>query len=92
MLTKTQLTQLAEFAEKHDIWIIADNAYENHAYTDDGYPDIAEQQQVLFNRIFSVCTFSKTYAMSGYRVSYIISPESASKVMRKMSLYSTYSL
>lgn len=92
LLTKTQLTQLAEFAEKHDIWIIADNAYENYVYTDDGYIDIAERQHILSNRIFSVYTFSKTYAMPGYRVGYIISPESVSEVMRKMSLYSIYSL
>lgn len=89
-LNRDQLLQLALFAEKHDLWIVADNAYENYDYTSNGFVDIAELAAAS-HRTFSVYTFSKTYAMPGYRIGYVVSPKKLAERVLKMSLYSIYS-
>lgn len=85
------MKNLAEFAVKHDIWIIADNAYENYDYSTEGYIDIAEFD-VASERTFAVYTFSKTFAMPGHRIGYVVSPELMGERVQKMSLYSLYSI
>jgi len=90
-LTRGQLEDLAQFAEKYNLWIIADNAYENYDYTLQGYLDIA-QLDTAIDRTFAIYTFSKTYAMPGYRVGYVIAPELMADQIRKISLYSIYSV
>ncbi|MCD4670116.1 MAG: pyridoxal phosphate-dependent aminotransferase, partial [Actinomycetia bacterium] len=90
-LFRAGLQKLAEFAHIHDLWIIADNAYENYDFTSEGFTDIAKLD-MAGERTFSVYTFSKMYAIPGYRVGYVLSPISMSERMRKFGLYSIYSV
>jgi aspartate aminotransferase len=85
------LHKLAEFAEKHDLYLISDNAYEIYDFTEQGFIDIAQLPEATA-RTFSVYTFSKTYAMPGYRVGYVLSPAKMAERIRKYSLYSIYSV
>jgi aspartate aminotransferase len=90
-LYRAGLQRLAEFAHIHDLWIIADNAYENYDFTSEGFTDIAELA-IANERAFSVYTFSKMYAIPGYRVGYVLSPTSMAEHIRKLCLYSIYSV
>lgn len=85
------LDRLAEFAQRHDLWILSDNAYENYDFTDESFRDVAERPAGQ-GRTVSLHTFSKTYAMPGYRVGYAVVPELMAVRMRKWSLYSTYAV
>lgn len=82
---------LADFAERHDLWIVADNAYEVYDFTPHGFIDIAAFPGAV-DRTFSVYTFSKTYAMPGYRVGFVVAPVSMADAMRKWALYSIYAV
>ena len=68
--SKEELESLAEIARKNNLVVITDEAYEY--FTFDGYkhhsiaalPDMKE-------RVVSSFTFTKTYAMTGWRVGYV---------------------
>ena len=79
--------EVAAFARKHHLIVIADEAYEDLVYEGDhvaiaSLPHMAE-------RTITVFTFSKTYAMTGWRVGYVAAREPFLSGIRKMVLYST---
>lgn len=85
------LRSLASLAEKYNLWIISDNAYDLYDFSDEGFVDISTIEEAK-ERTFSVYTFSKAYSMPGYRIGYLISPKNAQMLARKFALYSLYSV
>jgi aspartate aminotransferase len=90
-LDRDALNSLAEFAARHNLWIIADNAYENYEFSTFGFIDIG-MFPAAADRTFSVYTFSKTYAMPGYRVGFMVVPDTMSVPIRKWALFSVYAV
>jgi len=75
------LTELLAFAERHDLWILSDEVYEAFCY-DDEHVSIASLGGS--DRIFSAFSLSKTYAMTGVRVGYLVTPPGFTDTMRKV--------
>ena len=73
------LQQLLDFAERHDLWIISDEVYEAFHYGVD-HASIASLGGT--DRVFSVFSLSKTYAMTGVRVGYLVTPPGLTETMR----------
>lgn len=90
-LNEAMLKTIAIFAQKNDLWIVTDNAYENYNYSQQEFIDIAKLCDAK-DRTFSVYSFSKTYAMPGYRVGFIVVPDCMEENIKKWGLYSIYSL
>ncbi|GAA4013706.1 pyridoxal phosphate-dependent aminotransferase [Streptomyces marokkonensis] len=90
-LDREQLARLVAFAEQHDLWLIADHAYENYDFSDEGYLDVALLPGAA-ERTFSVHTFSKTYAMPGLRTGYLVTPPGLGDLLTKWGLYTLYSV
>lgn len=70
------LESLLLFAREHDLWVISDEVYEYFSY---GRPHvslaaIAQQLGHDDDRVLSVFSLSKTYAMTGVRVGYLVTP------------------
>ncbi|HEU4765339.1 MAG TPA: aminotransferase class I/II-fold pyridoxal phosphate-dependent enzyme, partial [Candidatus Eisenbacteria bacterium] len=65
-----------ETARERDLWILSDEAYEDfvfrgaHVSTASFERDLPEAER----RVFSLFTFSKSYAMTGLRLGYLIAP------------------
>jgi len=90
VLTREQLQALAEVAIERDLWVISDEAYEHLLFDDARHVSIATLPGMA-GRTLSVYTFSKTYAMTGWRVGYIVSPPELRPVMGPLlSFYSTH--
>jgi len=70
--SRDYLAQLMEFAEKHDLWVISDEVYENIYYGDK--PVSAGAFSNAKERTIIVNSLSKTYAMTGWRVGYMAAP------------------
>jgi len=72
VMTKSELDEIAELAEDHDIFIISDEIYSKMTYEADHYTatsrDEAKERTVLLDG------FSKYYAMTGWRLGYIVAP------------------
>jgi len=75
------LEKLLDFAERHDLWIISDEVYEAFHY---GADHVSIAALGGSDRIFSVFSLSKTYAMTGVRVGYLVTPPGLTDTMRKV--------
>ncbi|HEX8857498.1 MAG TPA: aminotransferase class I/II-fold pyridoxal phosphate-dependent enzyme [Actinomycetes bacterium] len=76
-----RLRELAEFAERHDLWLIADECYDQMAF-DDTFASAAAVGDP--GRVLGCYTFSKTYAMTGWRVGYLAGPPAAAPLGDKL--------
>ena len=71
--TREYLMGLLDLAREHDLWVISDEVYENLYFERKPVSVCAFPQHK--DRIMLVNSFSKTYAMTGWRVGYIAAPE-----------------
>lgn len=67
------LTKLAEIAEKHDLYVISDEVYNRLVY-DGKKPFSIASLPGMAERTIIINSFSKTYAMTGWRVGYALGP------------------
>jgi aspartate/methionine/tyrosine aminotransferase len=87
VFSRTEAEEVAAFAIKHDLVVFADEAYEDLVYEGEhvsiaSLPGMAE-------RTISTFTFSKSYAMTGWRVGYAVAREPFMTGLKKMVLYGT---
>jgi aspartate aminotransferase len=87
VFTRAEAEEVADFAKRHDLIVIADEAYEDLVYEGE-HVSIASLPGMP-ERTISTFTFSKSYAMTGWRVGYTVAHEPFMTAMRKMVLYST---
>ena len=73
------LRELLDFAKRHDLWVISDEVYEYFTW---GEPHVSIASLDDENRVFSVFSLSKTYAMTGVRVGYLVTPPGIAATMR----------
>ncbi len=69
---------LVEFAARHDLWIVSDEVYEALTY---GLPHISPAS-IDPTRVLTVQSFSKTYALTGGRVGFLVTPPMPGGVLR----------
>jgi aminotransferase len=69
-----QLRQLAEIALEHNLMIITDEAYEYFVFDDHKHFSIASIPEMR-KKAISCYTFTKTYAMTGWRIGYLHADE-----------------
>jgi aspartate/methionine/tyrosine aminotransferase len=90
VFSREVLEQLLAFARRHDLWILSDEVYEHFTW---GQPHVslaALDAQTRADagggveRVFTAFSLSKTYAMTGIRVGYLITPSGMSQTMRTM--------
>jgi aspartate/methionine/tyrosine aminotransferase len=74
------LQQIAESAQEHDAWVMSDEIYARLAYDGRSVPSIASLPGML-ERTIIVDGFSKTYAMTGWRLGYGIMPVELARVV-----------
>ena len=87
VFTRGEAEQVAEFAKRRNLVVIADEAYEDLVY--DGEHVSIASLPGMAERTITTFTFSKSYAMTGWRVGYAVAQEPFMTAMRKMALYST---
>lgn len=72
---------LVRFAEQHDIWLLSDECYDQLTY------DVAHTSPAAFDTkgvVLGAFTFSKTYAMTGVRVGYLVVPREIAQIAAKL--------
>jgi aspartate/methionine/tyrosine aminotransferase len=87
VFTRAEAEEVAAFAIERDLVVVADEAYEDLVYDGDHFsiaslPGMAE-------RTITTYTFSKSYAMTGWRGGYAQAPEPFMTALKKIVLYST---
>ncbi len=87
VFTRSEAEEVAEFARRRDLIVFADEAYEDLIY--DGEHVSIASLPGMAERTISTYTFSKSFAMTGWRIGYAVAQEPFMTAMRKMVLYST---
>ncbi len=72
---KEDLIKLGALASKHDLIIIADEAYESLVFEPNIHTSIAALSDDLFERTITVQTLSKSHCLTGFRIGYMIAPK-----------------
>ncbi len=81
------LEAAAEWARRHDLWILADEVYEDYVYRGRH----TYLRSLAPERTFSVHSFSKAYGMAGNRCGYVAGPREVMDELRKVSTHTFYS-
>lgn len=89
--TGEQLRALAEVAAAHDFWIIVDEIYGELVYGGFDQKSIVEVAPELKERIIIVDGVSKTFAMTGWRIGWMLAPDRVAKACDKVQGQATTS-
>ena len=81
---EAELRRVGEIAEQHDLFILLDDPYSNFAYENHDRCFNLASVPALAERIAYLFTFSKSYAMSGWRLGYMILPEAMKRQVMKV--------
>jgi aspartate/methionine/tyrosine aminotransferase len=87
--TRQELTALLGLARRHGLWIIADETYARFWYGDGPRAPSFFDVMEAGDRILFVNTFSKNWAMTGWRVGWIAAHPSLGQVIENMIQYAT---
>lgn len=87
--SKEELGMIAEFAKKYDLVIISDEIYEKLIYDGNKHVSIASLSEDAKNRTIVINGFSKSFAMTGWRVGYSASNKEIAKLMSSLQSHMT---
>lgn len=86
VFSKRDLENIAEVAQEHNLIVFADEIYERLTY--DGVKNISiGSLPGVEDRTITVNGFSKAYAMTGWRIGYIVAEKKLSATLRKLHYY-----
>jgi aspartate aminotransferase len=68
------LARIAALCRQHHLWLVSDEAYAFFVYDQEGFFSPYELKDIR-SQLIVVRSFSKTYAMTGFRIGYVAAPE-----------------
>jgi len=88
VLAKKDLEEIANFAVEHDLMILSDEVYEYFVY--DGVKNYSiASLDGMFERTITMNGFSKTFAMTGWRLGFLTAPEWVVEEMVRFQMYNS---
>ncbi|MDP7037611.1 MAG: pyridoxal phosphate-dependent aminotransferase [Myxococcota bacterium] len=94
VLNDTYLKTLAEFVAKHQLWLLVDEAYRDLLYGESSQiPNVYSSEhplECIQKQTFRFCSFSKSYAMAGHRIGYVLGHENSRQAIHKMRTHHCY--
>ena len=86
VLTREDLQAIAAIARRHDIWVLSDEVYKDIIY-DGEHTSILSEPEML-ERTILLDGFSKTFAMTGWRLGYGVMPEALAQHVERLMINS----
>jgi aspartate/methionine/tyrosine aminotransferase len=83
LFARDELRKLLDLAARRDIWIIADECYDEIVF-EGRHHAIGAMEAIDSSRVLSAFSFSKTYAMTGWRLGYLVAPAAVSRHVTRM--------
>jgi aspartate aminotransferase len=87
--TQEELEAIVEVARGEDIYILSDEIYEKLVYDDARHVSIASLSKEAYDLTITVNGFSKSYAMTGWRLGYLAAPEAVAKAVDSIQSHTT---
>ena len=89
IMDKKDLERIGELAVERDFWMISDEVYEPFVFDGKKHHSIASFSPEIRARTITINAFSKTYAMTGWRLGYAHAPKELIKKMAYVQSHST---
>lgn len=86
VMSEADLRMVGNLAMEHSFYILTDEVYEKFLYTDKAHHSVASLSETYRERTILINSFSKTYAMTGWRLGYNAAPKPIMAAMRKMNV------
>lgn len=80
--SEKELRELSDFVLEHDLYLLSDEIYEDLIF--EGKMFSPASMEEMFNRTITVGGFSKSYAMTGWRIGYMVADENIIKASNKI--------
>jgi len=87
MLSQKDINKISKTLRKRGIWIIADEVYARTVYTGNVAPSFIKSSMPE-DRLIVVNSFSKTWAMTGWRLGWLTIPASLEPIIEKLMEFS----
>src|SRR4051794_14699489 len=87
VIPRPWIEALVAWAAREDLWIIADEVYEDYVFAGEH----TYTRPLAPERTFAAHSFSKAYGMAGNRCGYVVGPVAAVQELRKIGMHSFYS-
>jgi aspartate/methionine/tyrosine aminotransferase len=84
-----QVKAIGEWAAEHGIWVVTDEIYEHLVYGDATFSSIPVQTPAIADRTVVLNGVAKTYAMTGWRVGWMIGPKDVIKAATNLQSHAT---
>jgi aspartate/methionine/tyrosine aminotransferase len=88
VISREEMTRIRDFARARGLWIVADEVYTRFYYEGDTAPSFLEIMEPE-ERLIVVNTFSKNWAMSGWRIGWLVAPVELGQVYENLIQYNT---
>lgn len=82
--SRDELQSLADLAIKHDLLVVSDEVYEDILYDNAEHISIASLDG-MDDRTVTLFAFTKSYAMDGWRLGYMVAPKAAIGALLKIT-------
>ena len=82
VMTRAEMTMIAELCIKHDVWVITDEPYEHIRFA--GEHHVMATWPGMEDRTITISSLSKTFSCTGWRLGYIVAPEAQTAAIRKV--------
>ena len=87
--TREELQAIVDVAAEEDIYILSDEIYEKLVYDDAKHVSIASLSKEAYDLTITVSGFSKSYAMTGWRLGYLAAPEAVARAVDSIQSHTT---
>ena len=87
--TREELEAIVNVAAEEDIYILSDEIYEKLVYDGAKHVSIASLSKETYDLTITVNGFSKSYAMTGWRLGYLAAPDAVAKAVDSIQSHTT---
>ncbi len=84
-----EVAAIGSWAARHGLWVVADEIYEHLVYGDARHASIATAAPELGDRVIVVNGVAKTYAMTGWRVGWMVGAPDVIRAASNLQSHST---
>ncbi|WP_017543024.1 pyridoxal phosphate-dependent aminotransferase [Nocardiopsis prasina] len=86
---REQVRAVGRWAHEHGLWVLTDEIYEHLVYGDAEFSSLPVEVPEIADRTVVVNGVAKTYAMTGWRVGWIIGPKDLVKAASNLQSHAT---
>ena len=90
VLSRASLESIARFAVEQDLWVFSDEVYADYTY--EGEHVSLGMLPGMASRTLAAYSFSKSHALAGARVGYVLAPEAVVSLARRVSIHTVFNV